>query len=270
MIGKFIVGKSFSGLIRYLLNDKIATAGSKRPPMEGRAEVLCYNNIYGSQKEIIQQFKEVSQLNRRQTRPVLHLSLSFAKSDLVTNDLIFNIADDLANEFDFEDNQYLLVRHSDTEESHAHVHLCVNRINLKGKTNVSESHSYKRMSDFCRKMEEKYGLQKVLAPRRFLPKNQRLIPRKDNRKLQLKELIKAALSKSKSMEDLKHQLAEQDIKLIKGRGLSFVDQKSMRVKGSELGYSLTKIEKELLANQHPERAKPVIHDMKQRIRRISM
>ena len=269
MIGKFILGTSFSGLVNYLISDKKHKGNDLlSKPMAGRAEILGYNNIYGDKDDLIRQFTEVSLLNRHQSKPVLHLSLSFAKSDPITTDLIFKIVDELAKDFNFVDNQYLIIRHHDTAETHGHVHLCINRVNLSGKTNVSDSHSYKRTSDFCRKIETKYDLQAVMAPRRFLPKNQRLIPRKDNRKLKLKALVKEAVAKAKSIEDLSLRLADKGIKTIKGRGLSFVDNKSMKIKGSEIGYSLAKVEKQIKVNLNPEK-RPIVHDLKQRIRKIS-
>lgn len=53
MIGKVITGKSFRGCLLYCLNDKISQSESATV-MKDRAEVLMYNQCYGSQKELIQ------------------------------------------------------------------------------------------------------------------------------------------------------------------------------------------------------------------------
>jgi hypothetical protein len=138
------------------------------------------------------------------------------------------------------------VEHSDT--SHQHVHIVANRISFEGKTNVSDSNSYKRMADFCRKMEQQYHLQEVLSPVKFLLKEQRLIPRNDARKQTMKEQLHAILKAAKTMEQFYQQAKENKIEVIKSRGISFVDDKGVKVKGSGINLSLQTIERQIAKN----------------------
>ncbi len=70
MIGKITVGKSFRGCIAYCLNDKIQKQDQGQV-MKDRAEVLMFNKCFGNEKELVQQFNEVRQLNTKLSKPVL-------------------------------------------------------------------------------------------------------------------------------------------------------------------------------------------------------
>lgn len=76
------------------------------------------------------------------------------------------------------------------------------------------------------------------------------MPRHDERKERLKLTIRSVLLKSKSYEDFEKKMQAQGYKIIKGRGISFIDNKKVKIKGSEVGYSLQKIQQRL-EFQHP-------------------
>ena len=65
MIGKVMTGKSFKGCISYCLHDKLVNQQREEQVMKDRAEVLLYNQCFGNDKELIQQFNEVRQLNKK-------------------------------------------------------------------------------------------------------------------------------------------------------------------------------------------------------------
>ncbi len=238
MIGKVMVGKSFRGCLLYCLNDK-QTQGEEAV-MKNRAEVLFYHQCGGTDKEIIRQFNEVSALNSRLAKPVLHITLSFAPSEQIEREKLIQISEACAKEMSFADNQFVAVLHHDTK--HQHLHLVANRIGFDGRT-VSDSNSYKKVALFCRKMEQQHGLHKVVSPRRFLSKEERLVPRLDGRKEALKEIIKECLSNARNYEEFEGLMKRKKITIERGRGIAFIDEKKMRVKGSELGYSLQTIER---------------------------
>ena len=58
-------------------------------------------------------------------------------------------------------------------------------------------------------------------------------------------LISKELKQSVNLDDFIERMKEKDIKVFKGRGISFIDDKKMKVKGSEIGFSLQKIQKKL-------------------------
>lgn len=179
MIGKLMIGKTFKGCIEYCLSDK--RIAGKKQDTANRVGILHYNNCFGDKKTLIRDFNNVAALNPKQSKPVFHLSLSLSKGEHLNGSDWITVSEDAASQFGFEKNQYLLISHNDTEK-HQHIHIVANRIGFEGKTNVSDGNSYKRVADFCRKMELKFNLQTVLNPKKFLPRSQRMLPRNDERK----------------------------------------------------------------------------------------
>ncbi len=171
MIGKIKIGKSFRGCLFYCLNDKRQKESQK--VMKNRAEILMFNKCGGNQKELVQQFNEVRQLNPKLSKPVLHISLSLAPEDVSPKDKLIDMCEQCAKEMGFENNQYVAIHHLDTE--YQHIHIVANRIGFDKRT-VSDSNNYKRIANYCRKMELKYELRQVLNPRLYLSQKERLLP----------------------------------------------------------------------------------------------
>ena len=226
MIGKIIIGKSFRGCINYCLDKK-------------EAELLFTNLCYGNKKELISQFDEVRRLNQNLSKPVQHVTISFAKGEQLDKGRLVSIAEDCAKDFGFDKNQYIVIAHHDT--SHMHFHIVANRVGFDGKT-VKDNHNYQRMAAYCRQMEIKHGLHKVLNPKRYLPKELRYLTRVDNRKAKLHQDIIKSIAASKNYFEFEEQMNKKGYHVHKARGIAFVDPQKVRVKGSEVGYSLTKIE----------------------------
>lgn len=245
MIGKAGTGKSFGGCLRYCLKDK-EQQQHKEEVMKERAEILMYNKCSGEEKELVQQFNEVRLLNTNLSKPVLHITLSLVPGERLSKDKLMEMCEHCAKDMGFENNQFVAIAHRDT--NHQHVHIVANRIGFDGKT-VSDSHSYKKMAAYCRKMELKYSLQQVLSPRRFLSKDMRQLPRYDARKEAIKNDIRQCLLLSKSYHEFEDKMKQKSYQVIKGRGIAFIDSKAVYVKGNELGYSLAKIEKILALSQ---------------------
>ena len=250
MIGKITIGKSFRAIINYCLHDKIS--GQNQETTKDRAEVLLYNKCFGNERELVQQFNEVRQLNPKLSKPVMHITLSLSPEDKLTKDKLMEMSEDCAKEIGFENNQYLVITHRDTH--HQHLHIIANRIGFEKRT-VSDSNSYKKIAGYCRKMELKYGLKQVLSPRKYLSQEQRNIPRHDQRKERLQQDIKQVLSMSGNYQEFEEQMKEKGYAITKGRGISFTDEKKVKVKGSEVGYPLQKIEKILDLQQQLQQAK---------------
>jgi hypothetical protein len=239
MIGKISIGKSFRGCISYCLEDKKQEL-TEEQVMKNRAEILSYNLCFGNKAELIRQFNEVRQLNHKLSKPVLHITLSLAPGEKLPRGKLIEMIEDCAHHMGFERNQYLAVHHNDTK--HQHIHIVANRVDLDGKT-VKDSHNYKKIADYCRKMELKHELKQVLNPRIYLPKELRQIPRQDARKESLRQNIQQCLSTAHSYPDFEKQMREKGYQIIKARGISFLDKQKVKVKGSEVGYSLKTIEK---------------------------
>jgi hypothetical protein len=239
MIGKISTGKSLGGCLKYCLNDKVQRDG-EAIIMKDRAEVIFYNQCGGNEKELLRQFNDVRQLNPKLSKPVLHVSLSLAPGEQLTKDKWMDICEECARDLKFENSQYVTVLHHDT--AHQHLHIVVNRVGLDGRT-VSDSQNYQKIARLCRKMEQKHDLQQVLSPRAFLSKEQRQLPRQDLRKGQLKKNIQHALAEAGNFREFEQKIKSVGYEILRGRGISFTDDNKVKIKGSEVGFSLAKIEK---------------------------
>lgn len=235
MIGKITIGKSYKGCIRYCLNNKPGQTA-----IGNRAEVIDYNFCYGNQKEIIGQFEDVGKLNPKLSNKVMHVTLSFPPGEILSQAKLKEIAEECAKKMGYEKNQSIGMVHNDAK--HQHIHIVVNRVGYDGKT-VSDSNNYKKISDFCREMENKYKLKPVASPRKYQSKSQRSEPRQDKRKEKLKWDIRHALYRSNYYAELEKIMNNLGYEVIKGRGIAFRDRQKVYTKGSQVGYSLSKIEK---------------------------
>ena len=258
MIGKISTGKSFRGCLNYLHEGRLqqSKALQEIEQEKKQAQVICYNQCFGNKKELIQQFNEVRYLNPKLSKPVLHASLSFAHSDQLSNQDKIDIGKQMAKDFGFENNQYVIIEHGDRQ--HQHLHIVANRVGYDAKT-VSDSNNYKRMANFCRTMERKHQLEQVLSPRKFLSKEERMLPRQDIRKEALKEAIAKFLKQSTNMKEFQNKITAKGYEIELGRGIAFTDAQAVRFKGSQVGYPLLKIEKQLAQNrqmQQEEQQKP--------------
>jgi hypothetical protein len=254
MIGHVSVGGSSYHCISYCLEDKIELSEEQKQQLsladvlqhKDRAEVLEYNKCFGNKYELAEQFRDVQKLNKRVEKPVLHLSLRLAPGETLTRNQLIEIGREAAKEFGVADNQYICVLHKDTKEQH--IHIAANRVGFDGKV-AKDSNSYLRMAKLCRRLEKQYNLQQVLSPRAFLSREERLLPRHDTRKEKLKTDIQRTLKAVNLYSEFEKKMTDLGYKVIKGRGISFIDDKKVKIKGSEVGFSLMKIEKILALKQ---------------------
>lgn len=239
MIGKIIIGKSFKGCINYCLEDKKQTDEEKMV-VKNRGELFVYNQCFGNKQELIQQFNEVRALNPKISKPVLHITLSLSPEEKPSKAILTDVVEDCAKQLGFEKNQYIAVHHNDTK--HQHIHIVANRVGFDGKT-VKDNHNYQKIAAYCRKMEIKHELKRVLSPRRFLAKELKQMPRHDLRKEQLKHDIKGCLYSSKNYSEFENKMKQKGYEIYKGRGIAFRDKQQVYTKGSEVGYSLQTMKK---------------------------
>ena len=113
MIGKVMVGKGFAGCISYCLEDKKIKnrVNHDEHLVKNRAEILQHNLCFGDKKNLCSQFNDVRKLNPKQSRPVMHMTLSFAPGEILERPQLLEIVQECAKEFGFENNQFFSVRH---------------------------------------------------------------------------------------------------------------------------------------------------------------
>jgi hypothetical protein len=254
MIGHVSKGASFFHCINYCLKDKQELTEAMKAQLartdnlqhKDRAEVLEYNQCFGNEFELAEQFHDVSKLSKWVEKPVLHLSLRLAPGDSLTREQFIEIGREAAKEFGVADHQYICILHKDTQQQH--IHIVANRVGFDGKV-AKDGNSYKRMATLCRRLEKQYNLQQILSPRAFLSANERLLPRHDKRKERLTEDIRRTLKEVSQYSEFEKKMTALGYKVIKSRGISFIDDKKVKIKGSEVGFSLMKIEKILALKQ---------------------
>ncbi|HET8572875.1 MAG TPA: relaxase/mobilization nuclease domain-containing protein [Edaphocola sp.] len=248
MIGKVSIGKSLFHCLSYCLEDKRKLSAEEKEKLsEGdgvqhlnRAEVLTYNLCYGDKKELADQFREVRKLSRRTEKPALHLTLRLAPGESLSRAELTEIGRKCAEEFGVSDHQYVCILHKDTKEQH--IHLVANRVGFDGKA-AKDGNNYRRMAALCRRLEKEYNLKQVLSPKAFLSPEERRLPRRDQRKEKLRNDIRDTLEKVKDYPAFERAMKSLGYQVLKGRGIAFIDDKKVRTKGSEVGFSLMKIEK---------------------------
>ncbi|GAC1313944.1 MAG: hypothetical protein NVSMB24_37920 [Mucilaginibacter sp.] len=252
MVGKIGTGKSFRGCLNYLFQGRLQGTKEEQQlaAQQKHVEVIAYNQCFGDRLQLTREFIEVSKLSPKVSKPVFHISVSFAHADAGKLNLQdkADMADRLARDFGFYNNQYVVIAHQDT--GHEHLHIVANRIGYDGKT-ASDSNSYKRMDAYCRQMELEYGLTKVLSPNKFLRPEQRVsqTQRVDQRKETLKRHLSQAVKQCKDVREVKQYMEHQGYAVELGRGIAFMDKQHVRFKGSQVGYALLDIEKKLKQQQ---------------------
>jgi hypothetical protein len=270
MIGYVGTGASFYESIRYCLEDKIGLSESQKVlktlkdqlQHKDRAEVLEYNKCFGDLGELTSQFLDVAKLSKRVEKPVFHFSLRPAPDDKVSREQLIEMGKECAKQFGVADNQYLIILHKDTAEPH--IHIVANRVGFDGKV-AKDNHSYRRMDSLCRQLEKQFQLREVLSARRFLSEELRHLPRLDSRKEKLKTDIRDTLLQVKTFQQFEENMKSLGYKVLRGRGVSFIDDKKVKIKGSEVGFSLAKIERILNLKQEL-----VIKQEKQQQREIAI
>ena len=120
-------------------------------------------------------------------------------------------------------------------------------------------------------MELAYKLQQVQSPGQFLSNKEQIKPSQDKRKMRMQQEVRGALLKSPNYKDFERLMKEKNYCIIKGRGIAFIDDKKVYVKGSEIGFSLQTVER-ILSQQsqkssiHQPAALPMKHSLNQTLK----
>lgn len=145
MIAKAVKGKGFRGALEYDLTKE-----------QGR--VIDKNMAGENPRELAAEFGEIRKLRPNLGKAVLHVSLSAAPGEKLTDEQWREIGKRYMDGMGLEQNQFVITRHNDTE--HEHIHILANRIRFDGSV-TSDSQDYKRQEAIMRELERDYGLQRV-------------------------------------------------------------------------------------------------------------
>ncbi|MEQ8552122.1 MAG: relaxase/mobilization nuclease domain-containing protein [Cyclobacteriaceae bacterium] len=256
MIGQVTIGKSFGGVVRYVME-------------KDQAEVLDQSGVRADDPvHVIQDFNSIRTQKFGIKNAVWHTSISFAYDDKLTIENMIAIGKDYLEEIGLKDHQYLMVRHQDTQ--HEHIHIISNRVGYNGEL-VSDQWCKNRTASICDKLEEKYGLTIARDQRKQHGKLNDKIPVRKATRNKIKIAISQALEKGiKDYDELKFYLKEQGIDMnfqlqSTGRinGVVF-KYKDLSFKGSSIdkSFSFKRLAKRLGQNNH--RDKDQDHDKRRK------
>ena len=109
MIAKIVKGKSFKGVVNYVLDKAKQT------------ELLAAEGVrYKSKESIIRSFVTQTSLNPKVSKTVGHISLDFSSQDkdTLTNAKMVQIAKEYMKKMGIVNTQYIIGRHYDKEHPH--------------------------------------------------------------------------------------------------------------------------------------------------------
>ncbi|MDR1040883.1 MAG: relaxase/mobilization nuclease domain-containing protein [Deltaproteobacteria bacterium] len=147
MIAKITKGRSFFGLLKYLMTE------GKDPAMVGGS--MGADDLRGLWEE----FRSAASLRPGIARPVWHCSLSLPAGDALSDAAWGRAAKDFMRGMGFpERTPYVVFRHHDT--AYDHVHIAASRIGWDGAL-WSDSFDFRKSVAVCARLEQEYGLQIV-------------------------------------------------------------------------------------------------------------
>ena len=153
MVAKISHGTSLYGALAYNY-DKV-TAGT--------AEILSGNRMIsdrlGLPSEDIRlallSFENYLLANRNTEKPVLHISLSPAPEDRLTDGQLVELAERYMQKMGYGNQPYIAYKHADTHNAHIHiVSVCVDGQGKK----ISDAYEHRRSMTACRELETDFGL----------------------------------------------------------------------------------------------------------------
>lgn len=236
MIGKIIKGTGFRGTLEYNLRQE-------------KGYLLETNMAGDDPRSLAQEFGQIRALRPNLTRAVCHAMISLPPGESLSDAQWRDVSKQFMDHMGFTENQYVAVRHTDTE--HQHMHLIINRVTLSGEV-VSESQDYKRQEVLMQQLEEKYDLTRATpskeASRKSLSKGEvehALRTGERSVRVRLQNIVSKTLEAVKKLETFTALLARQGVEVrlnqaSTGRisGISF-SLEGVAMKGSDLGKGFT-------------------------------
>ena len=230
MIGKTMIGRSFKGCCAYNM-EKVE---------QGKGEVVMSQGVRDYERAaMVADFVRQARMNPDLSRSVWHTAISFDPQDetrLRANpQLVQQVASEYLKGMGLDGSQYVVIRHRDTD--HSHFHIIANRVASDGQT-ISDSHNYSRSEKLLRQIEQKHGLTPMQEQAHRLRVEH--LPDRDHSRIQMRDQVRASLSRSASGAELREDLSRHGITMLvnrnqagQPRGISF-ERVSQDEKGEEV------------------------------------
>lgn len=196
MIAKILVKGAAADIVGYVMRE----FHDKEQFTADTWRVIDSGGILGNDyRRIVDSFDIGASLNRRISKPIGHIAMSFDKADLprLTDDFMVQLAKEYMERMEIRDTQYLIVRHLETGSPHFHI--VYNRVNLHGKA-IDESNNFDKSRDATKAIKLKYGL--TFSPKKKLY---------EDAIAEMKPKIQAAMYCCKSWDEFRRRLAPAGI-----------------------------------------------------------
>lgn len=225
MIAKQVQGSDFKKVLNYVHGK----SGAR----------LIGSNMTGSEPDsLAREFRISSELRKRVTKSVYHVSLSISPKEKLSEKTWVKIARAYLQGMEFNGNQYAIYRH--TDRYHDHIHIIASRIRITDGTVVNDSWQHRKAEKLLRQLEEQFGLnqtpcsweRKKRSPKTGEVRRQRRTGEIATR-TQLQKLIDQALKGYPCLEDF--------IRRLEAKGVSIRLRKSQDGKIQGISYGLNGI-----------------------------
>ncbi|MCF2516989.1 relaxase/mobilization nuclease domain-containing protein [Dyadobacter sp. CY351] len=230
MIGKIMIGSSFGGAIRYVMQKE-------------KAVVLHGEGIRTQDvKSAIHDFNGQRLMNPELGKAVGHLVLSWSAfdKDKLSQKIMVHRAAEYMAKMKIQNTQYLVVEHRDTNQPH--IHILYNRVDNAGKS-ISDQFQKRMNQKVCKEMTLKHGY--------YIGKGKTLVNRgklrgKDKIRYELADQIRIASRSAVDWKQLEGALSSSGIALIykyksgtnQIQGISF-EKDGKVLKGSKVDRSMS-------------------------------
>ena len=256
MISRTVIGRSFGGLARYLVEGHKGQEAGKQAELLGSAGVRTDTVAH-----MIADFNLGRKLHPELGKAVWHTSLSFNPDDAakLTGEKMREIAEDYMQEMKLTGTQYAIIRHRD-RPGHEHVHIIANRVADDGHT-ISDSNSFLRSKEALSILIQRHEL---TPPKGLRVEKQHPLHLEgaDKAKHEVKEALHQALATATDRPALLAMLRAEKITVREYAtkagtvvGIGF-EKDGHAFKGSAVAreYSLAGLDKQLAANQVRQQA----------------
>lgn len=227
MIAKIVQGRGFQGVVNYVLD-------------KDNARLLYAEGVRTKDKDsIIQSFVTQSRMSPKIARPVAHISLDFSVQDKakLTDEFMVGVAQAYLKKMGYENTQYIVARHHDTD--HPHIHLVINRIDNDGKR-VTDQNEKLRSTKVCMELTKKYGL--YIASGKENVKEHRL-KEPDKTKYEIYHALQSAIPKCRNWQQLQTELKQSGITIDLRRNGDTEQVQGVRLEKNGYGFNGSKIDR---------------------------
>ena len=196
MIAKILAKGSAAAIVGYVMRE----FHDKEQYTADTWRVIDSDGILGNDyRRIVDSFDIGASLNKRISKPIGHIAVSFDKADLprLTDDFMVQLAKEYMERMGIGDTQYLIVRHLETGSPHFHI--VYNRVNLHGKA-IDESNNFDKSRDATKAIKLKYGLTFSTKKKLY-----------EDAIAEMKPKIQAAMYRCKSWDEFRRRLASAGI-----------------------------------------------------------